>query len=131
KKKKSLASAASRAGTSPSTARRLDRDQHDRGATGSPSGRSSPEHAPATPRPWGAPALPPPLAAAFVLSGAAALIDELAWFRLLGHVFGSTATATVTLLAAYLFGLGLGALLIGRLAENARSLPLLYAAMEA
>lgn len=68
---------------------------------------------------------------AFFLSGAAALVYELLWFRLLGHIFGSTATATATLLAAFLFGLGLGALLVGRLSDGMlRWVPLLYAALE-
>lgn len=53
------------------------------------------------------------IGAAFLLSGAAALVYELLWFRLMGHLFGSTATATATLLAAYLFGLGAGAWLFG------------------
>src|SRR5262245_45285255 len=71
------------------------------------------------------------LAAAFFLSGASALVYELLWFRLLSHVLGSTATATATLLAAYLFGLGLGAWVFGRLVDRgAASAPLLYVAAE-
>ena len=62
--------------------------------------------------------MPWTLGAAFFLSGAAALVYELLWFRLLAHVMGSTATATATLLAAYLFGLGLGAWIFGRLADR-------------
>ncbi len=74
---------------------------------------------------------PAPLAAAFFLSGASALVYELLWFRLLGHVLGSTATATSTLLAAYLFGLGLGAWIFGRLSDRAgRRLAVLYVAIE-
>ena len=65
------------------------------------------------------PSRPPwTLAGAFFLSGAAALVYELLWFRLLAHVMGSTATATATLLAAYLFGLGLGAWIFGKLADR-------------
>lgn len=71
------------------------------------------------------------LGAAFFLSGASSLIYELAWFRLLGHVFGSTATATATLLAAYFFGLGLGALFFGRISDRVARLPILYVAIEA
>ena len=70
------------------------------------------------------------LAVAFFLSGASALIYELMWFRLLGHIFGSTATATATLLAAYLFGLGLGAWIMGRLSDRIRALSRVYVAIE-
>lgn len=71
------------------------------------------------------------LAGAFFLSGASALVYELLWFRLLGHIFGSTATATSTLLAAYLFGLGLGAWIFGRLSDRlGPRLPLVYVAIE-
>src|SRR5262245_19283340 len=71
------------------------------------------------------------LAGAFFLSGASALIYELLWFRLLGHIFGSTATAASTLLAAYLFGLGLGAWLFGRISDRVGRLPLVYVCVEA
>lgn len=71
------------------------------------------------------------IAAAFFLSGAAALVYELLWFRLLAHVMGSTATATATLLAAYLFGLGLGAWIFGALADRMASrAAFLYVAAE-
>jgi spermidine synthase len=77
-------------------------------------------------------ALARPLAAAFFLSGFAALIYELLWFRLLGHVFGSTATAASTLLAAWLFGLGLGAWLFGRWSDRlpAQRIVVVYVAVE-
>jgi spermidine synthase len=55
---------------------------------------------------------------------------ELLWFRLLGHVFGSTATATATLLAAYLFGLGLGAWIFGRLSDRMARVWLVYVGVE-
>lgn len=71
------------------------------------------------------------LAGAFFLSGASALIYEILWFRLLGHIFGSTATAASTLLAAYLFGLGLGAWIFGRISDRVGRLPMLYACVEA
>src|SRR5262245_18092464 len=69
-------------------------------------------------RPAPAPRRVAPLAAASFLSGFAALIYELLWYRLRGYVFGSTAMAASTLLAAYLFGLGLGAWLIGRWSDR-------------
>jgi spermidine synthase len=74
--------------------------------------------------------LAPLLATAFFLSGFAALTYELLWFRQLGHVFGSTATAASTLLAAYLFGLGLGAWGFGKLSDRWGARPLLYVAIE-
>jgi spermidine synthase len=67
---------------------------------------------------------------AFFLSGFAALTYELLWFRQLGHVFGSTATAASTLLAAYLFGLGIGAWGFGKLSDRWGARPLLYVAIE-
>jgi spermidine synthase len=54
------------------------------------------------------------VAVAFFLSGAAGLIHEVVWIRLLGHVFGVTAFAVSTVLASYMGGLALGAFLIGR-----------------
>jgi len=71
------------------------------------------------------------VATAFFLSGAAALVYELLWFRMLGHIFGSTATAAATLLAAYLFGLGLGAWIFGRISDRLRRLALAYVLIEA
>ncbi|MHB8924871.1 MAG: spermidine synthase [Coriobacteriia bacterium] len=56
------------------------------------------------------------LLAAYALSGAAALTYEVAWMRELSSMFGSTAYASGILLAAFMTGLGLGALLGTRLA---------------
>lgn len=47
----------------------------------------------------------------FFCSGVAALLYEVAWFRMLGILFGTTLEAQTAVLAAYLGGLGLGALL--------------------
>jgi spermidine synthase len=71
------------------------------------------------------------LPAAFFLSGASALLYELLWFRMLGHIFGSTATAAATLLAAYLFGLGLGAWIFGRISDRSKRLAVIYVGIEA
>src|SRR5438105_5387690 len=49
----------------------------------------------------------------FLVSGAAGLIYEVVWARLLKEVFGVTAYAVATVLAAYLGGLALGAWLLG------------------
>lgn len=43
------------------------------------------------------------------LSGFAALVYELIWFRQLGHVFGNTVQAAATVLTAFMIGLALGA----------------------
>ena len=50
----------------------------------------------------------------FFLSGASALIYEVVWSRLLGFIFGGTAFAIATVLAAYMAGLALGSWYFGR-----------------
>ena len=54
----------------------------------------------------------------FFLSGATALVYELLWVRLLYQAFGSTIQSVTTVVAAYMGGLGLGALLLGRRADR-------------
>jgi spermidine synthase len=66
----------------------------------------------------------------FVLSGAAALVFEVALQRALSRAFGVSAFATSTVLAAYMTGLALGAVLFGRAADRARSPLRLYAWLE-
>jgi spermidine synthase len=53
------------------------------------------------------------LAAAFQLSGAAGLIHEVVWVRLLGFVFGVSELAMATVLAAFMGGLALGSWFVG------------------
>ena len=72
----------------------------------------------------------PVLAACFVLSGAASLIDQVVWLRYLSLVFGNTTWAAATLLAVFLGGLGLGALLFGRLGDRLVRPLLAYAVLE-
>ena len=48
------------------------------------------------------------LLAAFVLSGAAGLVYQVAWQRALTWVFGVDLYATTTVVACFLLGLGLG-----------------------
>jgi spermidine synthase len=68
----------------------------------------------------------------FFLSGASGLIYEIAWMRRLTHVFGSTTLAVSTVLAAFMGGLALGSIWIGRLADRrADSALALYAKLEA
>lgn len=52
-----------------------------------------------------------PVLLAYGVSGAAALIYEVAWMRELSTMLGSTAYASGTMLSAYMTGLGLGTLL--------------------
>jgi spermidine synthase len=60
------------------------------------------------------------LLGAYGVSGAAALIYEVAWMRVLGEMLGSTAYASGTMLAAFMTGLGLGSLLGARIAARTR-----------
>ena len=63
-------------------------------------------------------------------SGAGTLVLEVVWSRLLKLVFGSTTLAITTILVAYMFGLGLGGLLGGRLATRVRNGVRVYGLME-
>ncbi|MBL8954410.1 MAG: fused MFS/spermidine synthase [Myxococcaceae bacterium] len=72
----------------------------------------------------------PRIAAMFVASGAAGLVFEVALQRSLTRVFGVSAFATSSVLAAYMAGLALGALLFGARAERTKSPLRLYAALE-
>jgi spermidine synthase len=58
------------------------------------------------------------LAVLFFLSGFSSLVIELAFGKYLGYVFGTTAYAVSTVLAAFMLGLSLGNLLGGRLSER-------------
>jgi spermidine synthase len=66
----------------------------------------------------------------FVLSGAASLVFEVALQRALTRAFGVSAVATSIVLAAWMAGLALGALLFGRLADRVRAPLRLYAWLE-
>ncbi|MEO8198511.1 MAG: fused MFS/spermidine synthase, partial [Thermoanaerobaculia bacterium] len=70
------------------------------------------------------------LALLFFASGAAGLVDQVAWLRYLSLVFGNTTLATATLLAVFMAGLGLGALLFGRIADRTPRPLTLYALLE-
>lgn len=58
------------------------------------------------------------LAVAFFFSGAAALVYQVLWARMLGLVFGNTTYAVSTVLAAFMGGMALGSYLLGRLADR-------------
>jgi spermidine synthase len=67
----------------------------------------------------------------FFLSGAAGLIYQTVWVRLLELYFGVTLTATTLIVSAYMAGLGFGSLLGGRIASKSRNTILLYGLIEA
>lgn len=66
----------------------------------------------------------------FLASGLAALMYQVLFARQLALVFGSTATATYTVLATFLGGMSIGSVLGGHLAARTARPLLLYAAME-
>lgn len=67
----------------------------------------------------------------FFLSGAAGLIYQTVWVRLLELYFGVTLTAITLIVSAYMAGLGLGSLIGGRIASRSRNTILLYGLIEA
>ncbi|MEN8149537.1 MAG: fused MFS/spermidine synthase, partial [Planctomycetota bacterium] len=67
----------------------------------------------------------------FLLSGATALVYEVAWTRRLVLLLGGTTIAVSLILAAWMTGLALGAKLFGRIADRARRPLLLYGVLEA
>ena len=71
------------------------------------------------------------VAVCFFLSGAAALILQVLWTRMLGHVFGATALAVSTVVTMFMGGLALGSYVGGRWAERLRRPLLTFAGLEA
>jgi spermidine synthase len=70
------------------------------------------------------------LCACFVLSGIAALVYQTAWTRQFAIVFGTSDLAVATVLAAYMGGLALGALLAERFLPRVTRPVLTYALLE-
>ncbi|HEX2993655.1 MAG TPA: fused MFS/spermidine synthase [Anaerolineales bacterium] len=66
----------------------------------------------------------------FLVSGAAGLIYEIVWERLLELYFGVTMISVTLIVSAYMAGLGLGSLLGGRIARNFGNTLLLYSFLE-
>jgi hypothetical protein len=66
----------------------------------------------------------------FMASGAAGLVYQVVWTRDLVLVFGNTTQAIVTTVAAFLGGLGSGALLGGWLGKRMRRPLAVYGALE-
>lgn len=72
----------------------------------------------------------PAIHAGLACSGAAALLYESAWTRMLHRLFGVSDLAVATVLACFFLGLGLGSALGGRIAARLRRPLLAYAALE-
>ena len=66
----------------------------------------------------------------FFGSGALALVYQVVWARMMTHVFGSTALAVGTVLAAFMSGMAVGSWTIGRLADRSTNRLRLYAWLE-
>jgi spermidine synthase len=68
---------------------------------------------------------------AFGVSGAAGLVHEVVWSRLLRLVMGNTIFSITTVLCAFMGGLALGSYVGGRLIDRRRNPLLIFAALEA
>ena len=68
--------------------------------------------------------------ALFFTSGALALAYQVAWSRMMMQIFGSTAVAVGTVLAAFMTGLAVGSWWLGRAADSSRNPLKLYAWLE-
>ncbi len=62
----------------------------------------------------------------FFLSGFTGLVYEVVWFRQLTHVCGSSSLAMAAVAGSFLFGLGLGAWRLGKIADRSASPFVLY-----
>ena len=66
----------------------------------------------------------------FAASGASGMMLEVVWSRMLGWLLGATTWSVMTVLIAFMGGLGLGAILWGRLAGRSRYPLRLFGLME-
>ena len=66
----------------------------------------------------------------FLISGAAGLIYEITWERLLELYFGVTMISITLIVAAYMSGLGIGSFVGGRIARLSRNSLMLYGFLE-
>lgn len=71
-----------------------------------------------------------PVLLLFYLSGALALVYQVVWSRMMMHIFGSTALAVGTVLAAFMSGMAVGAWYFGKTADRSPNLLRLYALLE-
>ncbi len=67
----------------------------------------------------------------FVLSGAAGLVYEIIWTRMLSLVFGNTVYAASTVVSSFMGGLALGSYLSGKLIDKRSDVLRIYAFLEA
>src|SRR5881397_3989677 len=95
--------------------------------------KSRPVPRTAAPRP---PTGPPPLRhrallyLCFFASGTAGLTLEIVWSKYLSYLLGNSIYGVSTVVAAFLGGLGIGAIVGGRLASRSREPLMLYAGLE-
>jgi spermidine synthase len=68
--------------------------------------------------------------AIFILSGAAALIDEIVWSRQLVLVFGNTTQAVSAILTGFFGGIAVGSAVGGRIADRVRAPVRMYGLLE-
>ena len=67
----------------------------------------------------------------FFVSGITGLVYEVAWTRMFVTVFGSTTHALSTVLAAFMAGLALGSIILGRIGDRFERPVLVYGVLEA
>ena len=67
----------------------------------------------------------------FFLSGAAGLIYQVVWTRMLTQIFGNTTYAIATVLSAFMAGLAIGSYVFGQIADRGKNDFLLYGILEA
>jgi predicted membrane-bound spermidine synthase/Tfp pilus assembly protein PilF len=67
----------------------------------------------------------------FFFSGAAGLIYQVVWTRMLTQIFGNTTYAIATVLAAFMAGLAIGSYLFGQIADRGKNDFMLYGLLEA
>src|SRR5262245_26366616 len=66
----------------------------------------------------------------FFLSGAAGLVYEIAWARVLALFMGNTAHAQAVVIGVFMAGLAAGSVWLGRISDRSRSPLRLYAWLE-
>lgn len=66
----------------------------------------------------------------FFLSGFSGLLYEVVWTRVFGLIFGNTTLAISTVLAAFMFGLALGSVILGKYSDRVKNHLKIYAFLE-
>jgi spermidine synthase len=66
----------------------------------------------------------------FLISGAAGLVYQIVWARLLELYFGVTMVSVTLIVSAFMAGLGIGSLIGGRIARNLKNTLFLYGLLE-